>query len=294
MRRLTRLLSLLSIALLCGATSASALTLYGVEKDSFGSRNAFLYTINEGTGVATAVGATGITTLTSARGLAWDGTGLLTIGFETTSGNFNLALARISTSTGAASVIANLSGTALSGTVKDVSFDGVNTLWVATVSGVYTVNATTGATALIGSHGAILSSGLGMAFDGGGVLRMVNDNDIGSVNQGTGAYTAGTDLGALGGDCPRIEQADALGTTVFAFIRREGGTGAGCTPPTLPQTEQLVRINDVSGTPALVTGATVSGTADDLVGLAVVLPEPGLAPLLGFAGLFLVLRRRRG
>jgi hypothetical protein len=136
----------------------------------------------------------------------------------------NNRLGTVDVATGVGTVIGNMGGDVMT----DIAFDPSGNLWGISFSNIYTINKTTGAATLVGSHG--ISGGNALVFGADGTLYAAGaSNFLFRINTTTGV---GTTIGLMGsfasaGDLAFNGGSLFLATTSNALLNVNPTTGAG-------------------------------------------------------------------
>ena len=248
---------------------------------------ASLYTIDPTTGAATLVGAIGFN---SVGGIDFDPLNGLLYGTGRTASGTNVLIS-INPLTGAGTQIGALG---IGNNVQDISFRSDGTLFAfanATNSNgnIYTISTLTGAATLVGPTGFSGFSGDGLAFSPSDTLFTVNNADIQTVDQMTGAGTVVTNMNYVNG----------LGTNERAngmdFDPATGTLWASVNNGFIASGPNYLETIDVSTGNATLIGQTQAGMDALAVALVASVPEPSTwaAGLLTAGALFRSLWRGR-
>jgi len=233
----------------CGATAAGASVFYGIGPGTASPYG--LYQIAPGTGTGTVVGP--ISYIVGAMDVAPNGT-LFSDGLDLL---LNHDLLTLNRSTGAATLVAPISGIPFGLSANDFAFRPDGTLFsIYGLNNIYTINTTTGAAAFVGHVG-----GNTIAFSSAGTLYLADGVSLYTVDQSTAAMsllialTFDSSFGLSG--TPQMHMTfDPSDGALYAIVYGNGSSSLGT-------------INIGTGAVTRI-GPTVSGMGP----LAIATPEP--------------------
>jgi hypothetical protein len=278
----------LALLFLVCAKQARADTLYGVT--GAGGSSSSLYTIDPKTGVATLVGAVGI----SLNGIAYDSQNGTLYGIA---GSSSSNLVTINTTTGAATVVGSLGHTIAA---QAIAYDSAtNTLYAYSKipastmfpEGLYTLNTGTGAATIVGSGSQLgfSSSGNGLAVDSLGTIYLAPGGASGGSSQPNADLYTISSITGLASQGPAFSGAPLANSQMKAMTFDSSGDMYGLDfVPGGSFTTDLVSINPSTGA---ITSIASTKNGLDGIAFAPSTPEPSTSILLGLPAIVFFLYR---
>jgi hypothetical protein len=279
----------LALLFLVCANQARADTLYGVT--GAGGSSSSLYTIDPKTGVATLVGAVGI----SLNGIAYDSHNGMLYGIAGSSSN---NLVTINTTTGAATVVGSLGNSIVA---QALAYDSAtNTLYAYSKmpastmfpEGLYTLDTATGAATKVGAGSQLgfSSSGNGLAVDSSGTIYLAPGGASGGGSQPNAHLYTISAMTGLASQGPAFSGAPLANSQMKAMSFDSSGNMYGL--DFVPGGSFITDLVSIDPSTGAIT--SIGSTKNGLDGIAFVpsaVPEPSTSILLGLPAIVFFLYR---